>query len=96
MLVSTGKAILMTTLTTMLGFGSMMASVHRGFFSLGFLLTMGVFFCFLASTVLLPPLIEIFWFELEIPSVRQVVLTRRASARKKKSEPEESESPENP
>ena len=78
-LMSTGKAILMTTLTTMLGFGSLMASVHRGFFSLGFLLTLGVFLCFLASTVLLPPLIEIFWFG--IPSVRDVVRIRRENSR---------------
>jgi hypothetical protein len=53
---STGKAILLTTLTTMAGFGSLMIARYRGFFSLGSLLVIGVGAVFLATVILLPPI----------------------------------------
>ena len=51
---STGKAILLTSLTTMLGFGSLIFSVWRGFGQLGSALVIGVAACFLTTTLFLP------------------------------------------
>ena len=39
---TTGRGILVAALTTILGFGTLMISHHRGLFSLGFILTLGV------------------------------------------------------
>jgi predicted RND superfamily exporter protein len=50
---STGKAILLTTLTTMLAFGSLFFSVWRGFASLGSALFLGVGACFVTTVLLL-------------------------------------------
>ncbi len=49
-----GHAILMTTLTTGIGFGSMAFYTHRGMASMGCILVIGVFFCFLATILVLP------------------------------------------
>jgi len=54
---STGKAILLTTLTTMAGFGSLMIAEYRGFISLGGLLVIGLAGCFLTTVIFLPALI---------------------------------------
>ena len=51
---STGKAILLTSLTTMLAFGSLMFSIYRGFGQLGAALFVGVAACFLTTVLLLP------------------------------------------
>jgi predicted RND superfamily exporter protein len=51
---STATAVLITSLTTMMGFGSLMLAGHRGLQSLGRLLTIGVFCCLANSIVLLP------------------------------------------
>jgi predicted RND superfamily exporter protein len=50
---STGKAILLTSLTTMLGFGSLIFSVWRGFGQLGGALFLGVAACFLTTVMFL-------------------------------------------
>ena len=50
---STGKAILLTTLTTMLAFGSLYFSVWRGFASLGSALFIGVGACFITTILFL-------------------------------------------
>lgn len=50
---STGKAILLTSLTTMLAFGSLIFSVWRGFGQLGGALFLGVGACFLTTIILL-------------------------------------------
>ena len=50
---STGKAILLTSLTTMLGFGSLVFSVWRGFGHLGAALFVGVGACFLTTILIL-------------------------------------------
>jgi uncharacterized protein len=55
-LLSTGKAILLTTLTTMLGFGAMLGASYRGLVSLSSLLIFGVGACFLTTVLFLPPL----------------------------------------
>ena len=54
---STGKAILLTSLTTMAGFGSLLLGTYRGFASLGILLAIGVAACFLTTVLFLPAII---------------------------------------
>ncbi|MFC1620369.1 RND family transporter [Candidatus Neomarinimicrobiota bacterium] len=58
---STGKAILLTSLTTMLAFGSMSFSIWRGYGSLGIALVIGVGACFLTTLIILPGIIG--WIE---------------------------------
>lgn len=54
---STGKAILLTSITTMLGFGSLVFSVWRGFASLGSAMFIGVGACFLSTVIILSGII---------------------------------------
>ena len=56
---STGKAILLTSLTTMISFGSLWFSTYRGLGSLGIALFIGVGTCFLATLFMLPPLLTL-------------------------------------
>ena len=56
---STGKAILLTSLTTMLAFGSLVFATYRGLGSLGIALFIGVGTCFLTSAVVLPALLGV-------------------------------------
>jgi predicted RND superfamily exporter protein len=56
---STGKAILLTSLTTMLAFGSLVFSIWRGFGHLGAALFVGVGACFLTTVLILPGIIGI-------------------------------------
>ncbi len=58
---STGKAILLTSLTTMLAFGSLIFSIWRGFGHLGAALFVGVGACFLTTVIILPGIIG--WIE---------------------------------
>ena len=51
---STGKAVLLTSLTTMLAFGSMMFSPFRGYASLSWALIFGVGACFFTTIIILP------------------------------------------
>lgn len=53
----TGRAILIASLTTMIGFGSLALASHRGLASLGLVLLLGVGSCLLTSTVVLPNLL---------------------------------------
>ncbi len=55
-----GKAILLTSLTTMIGFGSVAFYEMRGMASFGRVLFMGVGMCFVATIFVLPPLLRIF------------------------------------
>ncbi len=54
---STGKAVLLTSLTTMLAFGSLIFSIWRGFGHLGGALFLGVGACFLTTVVFLSGII---------------------------------------
>lgn len=54
---STASAIILTSATTMIGFGSMMIASHQGLRSLGQVLTIGVFCCLVSSVVILPLLL---------------------------------------
>lgn len=56
---STGKAVLLTSLTTMLAFGSLVFATYRGLGSLGSALFIGVGTCFLATIILLPAILAI-------------------------------------
>jgi uncharacterized protein len=56
---STGQAITLASLTTMVGFGSLMISSHRGIHSLGLLVTLGVGSVLLASLTVLPSLLAV-------------------------------------
>ncbi len=55
----TGRAILLTSLTTMIGFGSMALGVHLGMAALGSTLFLGVGACFVSSALVLPALLAI-------------------------------------
>jgi hypothetical protein len=54
---STGKAILLTSLTTMIGFGSLWFATYRGLGSLGIALFIGVCACFLATLFVIPSIL---------------------------------------
>ncbi|HUG17652.1 MAG TPA: MMPL family transporter [Planctomycetaceae bacterium] len=56
---STINAIILTSLTSMIGFGSMMIASHRGLYSVGLVLVIGVGSCLLVSLVTLPAILTI-------------------------------------
>ena len=56
---STGRAVLLTSLTTMAGFGSLMIAKYRGFMSMSSLLVIGVGVCFLTTVMFLPALLNL-------------------------------------
>jgi len=58
---STGQAVALSSLTTMIGFGSLMVADHQGVYSLGLVLTIGVGSCLLTSITLLPALLKLAW-----------------------------------
>ena len=56
---STGQAVILSSLTTMVGFGSMMVADHQGIFSLGLVLTIGVGSCLVASITIVPAILKL-------------------------------------
>jgi hopanoid biosynthesis associated RND transporter like protein HpnN len=54
-----GRGVLVKALTTMIGFGTLMVSSHRGLFSLGFILTLGVGCCMVTALVFLPAVLRL-------------------------------------
>jgi len=54
---STGKAVLVSGLTTIAGFGSLVLAQHRGIGSLGFVMAVGVATCMIAGLTFLPALL---------------------------------------
>ena len=54
---STINAIIMTSLTTMTGFASLMLASHQGLFSVGLVMVIGVGSCLFVSLVALPPVL---------------------------------------
>ncbi len=54
---STGKAVLLTSLTTMAGFGSLMTASYRGWIGFGALLVTGVGACFVTTVLFIPSII---------------------------------------
>jgi predicted RND superfamily exporter protein len=56
---STGKAVVLTSITTMLAFGSLGFAAYRGLASLGITLFIGVGTALLATLCVLPPLLAL-------------------------------------
>ncbi|MCX8108715.1 MAG: MMPL family transporter, partial [Verrucomicrobiae bacterium] len=54
---STGKAVLLSALTTIAGFGSLIIAEHRGISSLGVVMSIGTAACMCAGLTFLPTLI---------------------------------------
>jgi len=54
---STGKAVLVSGLTTIAGFGSLILAKHRGIESLGYVMSMGTACCMIAGLTFLPALL---------------------------------------
>jgi predicted RND superfamily exporter protein len=57
---STGKAITLSSLTEIVGFGSLLMANHRGIYSLGLLVTLGLASVLIASLTTLPSLLAVF------------------------------------
>jgi uncharacterized protein len=51
--------VILTGLTSMVGFGSMMVASHRGLFSLGIALAIGILSCLFVSLVMVPALLGV-------------------------------------
>ncbi|MEP6663325.1 MAG: MMPL family transporter, partial [Verrucomicrobiota bacterium] len=56
---STGKAVFISGLNTIAGFGSLMLAKHQGIASLGFVMAVGVTTCMIAALTLLPALLTL-------------------------------------
>lgn len=56
---STGKAVLISGLTTIAGFGSLILAKHRGIESLGYVMAMGTATCMIAGLTFLPAVLNI-------------------------------------
>ena len=56
---STGRAVMLSALTAVIAFGSLLIGAHRGICSLGLVMTIGVSACLIAALALLPALLEI-------------------------------------
>lgn len=54
-----GRGVLLKAVTTMIGFGTLMVSSHRGLFGLGLILTLGVACCMLTALVFLPAVLRL-------------------------------------
>ncbi len=76
---ATCKGILVAGLTTMLGFGTLMLSHHRGLASMGLLLTVGVGCCMLSALILLPSLLHVWSLHRPAPNRRAEQVMRRAA-----------------
>ena len=59
----TGKAVLLSTITTMIGFGSLMISSMSPMVTFGFACAIGILFCFISAVILVPCLVLILKFE---------------------------------
>jgi uncharacterized protein len=56
---STGKAVLVSGLTAIAGFGSLILAQHRGIHSLGFIMAIGIAMCMIAGLTFLPALLNL-------------------------------------
>jgi predicted RND superfamily exporter protein len=56
---STGKAVVLSALTTLFGFGSMLFGQYRGLVSLGLVMSLGVIFTLISALVVLPQILAI-------------------------------------
>jgi predicted RND superfamily exporter protein len=56
---STGKAVLVSALTTMAGFGSLITGEHQGIRSLGWVMSTGTALCMVAGLTVLPAILSL-------------------------------------
>jgi predicted RND superfamily exporter protein len=56
---STGKAVIVSALTTIAGFGSLIPAKHQGIQSLGLVMSLGVAMCMIAAVTFLPALLTL-------------------------------------
>jgi len=56
---STGKAVLISALNTIAGFGSLMLAKHQGIASLGYVMAMGTATCMIAALTFLPAVLNL-------------------------------------
>jgi predicted RND superfamily exporter protein len=56
---STGKAVLVSGLTAIVGFGSLVLASHQGIRSLGIVMSVGIAACMVAALTILPALLRI-------------------------------------
>jgi predicted RND superfamily exporter protein len=70
---ATGRGIMVAAMTTILGFGTLMISRHRGLASLGFILSLGVGCCMVTALVFLPS-------ALRLLSQRHQTISRKSKA----------------
>jgi predicted RND superfamily exporter protein len=56
---STGKAVLVSGLNTIAGFGSLIVAQHRGISSLGFVMAIGTATCMIAGVTVLPAILNL-------------------------------------
>ncbi len=60
---STGKAVLLSTITTMIGFGALMISSMPPMIAFGFGSAIGILFCFISAIILVPCLVTLLSYE---------------------------------
>jgi uncharacterized membrane protein YdfJ with MMPL/SSD domain len=70
---STGRGIFVAALTTILGFGTLIISHHRGLSGLGLLLTVGVSCCMVTALIFLPALLGLLTSGKQ-PAAREAIL----------------------
>ncbi|MDO4628006.1 MAG: MMPL family transporter [Planctomycetia bacterium] len=58
---STSMSVILTSLTTILSFGTLMLAQHRGLQSLGLVLVIGTTCCWLSSLLILPAILNLFF-----------------------------------
>jgi predicted RND superfamily exporter protein len=70
----TGKAVLLSTITTMIGFASLMVSSMSPIVTFGFGCAIGILFCFISAIIIVPCLVLILNFEKKdhIPSWKKL------------------------
>jgi hopanoid biosynthesis associated RND transporter like protein HpnN len=56
---STGRAVMLSALTAVIAFASLLIGAHRGIQSLGLVMSIGVVMCLVSSLTLLPALLEV-------------------------------------
>ncbi|HWH71160.1 MAG TPA: MMPL family transporter, partial [Candidatus Sulfotelmatobacter sp.] len=67
---STGKAVLVSGLTAMTGFGTLLLAQHQGIRSLGAVMSVGIAACMLAALILMPALLSLL---MRRPRARQLL-----------------------
>lgn len=90
---STGPAILLSGMTTVVGFGSLMVAHHRGIFSLGFVTAVGILVNFIGSLVFLPTLHRVLRLRGRTPEQYAQDQKRKAAARQLDPPPADGQAP---